>query len=212
MIHLTAFLSLIIHLSLFSLTGNSPQQGSKWKPLFDGKTLKGWHTIPGGKWEVINGAIVGTSPKSDERHGLLVTDQKYRDFVAKLKFKVLKGDSGFYFRIDEVGGTVGVNGFQAELDDQWETGGLYETGGRAWVTKPDSANIKKWTKLTKTGVQDWNELTVSAEGANIKVWLNGNQVSQLTNDPGRREGHIALQLHGSQDMHVQFKDIRIQEK
>jgi hypothetical protein len=197
--------------ALHSQPEQPPQRG-KWTPLFDGKTLKGWHTIPGGGWEVKDGAIVGTSPKSDTRHGLLVTDKKYRDFVARLKFKVLKGNSGFYFRVDEVGGTVGVNGFQAEVEDKWETGGLYETGGREWVVKADTANIRKWIKLDRTGVQDWNQLTVSAVGGNVTVWLNGHQTAKLTNDPGRRAGHLALQLHGSQDMHVLYKDVEIQEK
>ncbi len=190
----------------------SPPQRGKWTPLFDGKTLTGWHTIPGGGWEVKDSAIVGTSPKSDPRHGLLVTDKTYRDFVARLKFKVLKGDSGFYFRVDEVGGTVGVNGFQAEVDDQWETGGLYETGGREWVAKPDTADVHKWTKLDSKGAQEWNQLTVSAVGGNVTVWLNGHQTAKLSNDPGRRAGRLALQLHGGQDMHVQYKDVEIQEK
>jgi hypothetical protein len=210
---MSTFIPLILALffDLFSQPEPPPQKG-KWTPLFDGKTLKGWHPIPGGQWEVQDGAIVGTSPKSDPRHGLLVTDKTYRNFVARLKFKVLKGDSGFYFRVDEVGGTVGVNGFQAEVDDQWETGGLYETGGREWVAKPDTADVRRWTKLDGKGVQDWNELTVSAEGGNVTVWLNGHQTAKLTNDPGRAAGHLALQLHGSQDMHVLFKDLEIQMK
>ncbi|PIZ36553.1 MAG: DUF1080 domain-containing protein, partial [Armatimonadetes bacterium CG_4_10_14_0_8_um_filter_66_14] len=29
--------------------------------LFDGKTLTGWQALPGGKWEVKDGAILGTS-------------------------------------------------------------------------------------------------------------------------------------------------------
>jgi hypothetical protein len=210
---MSTFIPLILALffDLFPPQELPPQKG-KWTPLFDGKTLKGWHAIPGGQWEVKDGAIVGTSPKSDPRHGLLVTDNTYRNFVARVKFKVLEGDSGFYFRVDEVGGTVGVNGFQAEVDDQWETGGLYETGGREWVAKADTASIRKWTKLDRNGAQDWNQLTVLAEGGNITVWLNGHQTAQLTNDPGRAAGHLALQLHGGQDMHVLYKDVEIQEK
>ena len=39
----------------------------EWKPLFDGKTLKGWHPVGDGKWTVEDGVIVpfqfGTAPK-----------------------------------------------------------------------------------------------------------------------------------------------------
>ena len=35
---------------------------------------------------------------------------------------------------------------------------------------------------------------------------------ELKDDPGRLEGHLALQMHGGQDMHVQFKDIEILQK
>ena len=45
----------------------------KWEPLFNGKNLDGWEPTPGGKWEVKNGVIIGTSPKSEPRHGILLT-------------------------------------------------------------------------------------------------------------------------------------------
>jgi hypothetical protein len=41
------------------------------------------------------------------------------------------------------------------------------------------------------------------------VHVNGYKTAEIHNDPGRREGHIALQLHGDQDMLVSFKDIEI---
>ncbi|MDP7287367.1 MAG: DUF1080 domain-containing protein, partial [Phycisphaerae bacterium] len=50
-----------------------------FKPLFDGKTLKGWTALPGGKWEVKDGVILGTSAKSERRHGLLASDKEYTD-------------------------------------------------------------------------------------------------------------------------------------
>ena len=46
----------------------------------------------------------------------------------------------------------------------------------------------------------------------ITISLNGTKVTELLNDPQcLKEGHIALQLHGGQDMRVQFKDLAIQE-
>ena len=179
-----------------------------FKPLFDGKTLKGWTPAPGGKWEVKDGAIVGTSPKSERRHGILLTDKQYSDFIVKAKFRVYSGDSGFYFRAERVKSAVSVNGFQVEVDTSQETGGLYETGGRAWVHRPTAAVIKK--RKYKKG--EWTDLELSAIGSHIVVKINGVISSELKNDKGRAKGHIGLQLHGGQTMHVEFKDILISEK
>jgi hypothetical protein len=193
----------------FLISGFSPdypQSKNKWVKLFDGKTLKGWHTIPGGEWKVEDGAIVGRSDKTDQRHGLLVTDKSYQDFEIRIRYKAIKGNSGLYFRVDEVGGVVGVNGFQAEIDPDRDAGGLYETGGRAWVVQPSAEEVKKWYKPNQ-----WNQMSVRAEKDNIVVHVNGHKTAELFNDPGRRKGHIALQLHGGQDMHVLFKDIELRE-
>jgi hypothetical protein len=44
------------------------------------------------------------------------------------------------------------------------------------------------------------------------VKINGVISTELKNDKSRRKGHIGLQLHGGQKMHVEFKDIVIMEK
>ena len=172
--------------------------------LFDGKTLKGWQALPGGTWEVKDGAIVGTSVKSERRHGLLMSDKEYSDFVVRFRFRVVKGDSGFYFRSEKVEQKVGVNGFQAEVDNSEEVAGLYETGGRAWVKRPDPKVIQE---IYKPG--EWNQMSITAIGGNVVVRLNGTITSELKNDRGRVKGHFAMQLHGGMDMDVLFKDIEV---
>ena len=57
-------------------------ENNDFKTLFDGKTLNGWSPAPGGKWVVKDGAIVGTSPKTERRHGMLLTDKQFTDFVS----------------------------------------------------------------------------------------------------------------------------------
>jgi hypothetical protein len=178
-----------------------------FQPLFDGKTLDGWHTLPGGTWEVKDGIIVGTSEKSERRHGLLLTDETYSDFTVRFKFRVIAGNSGFYFRSEKVEQGVGVHGFQAEVDNSQSVGGLYETGGRAWVARPDPKLIEE---LYRPG--EWNEMSVEANGRNVLVRLNGKKTVELKDDPGRLAGYIALQLHGGMDMEVMFKDIEIRCK
>ena len=181
------------------------QDAKNWRPIFDGKTLKGWTPLPGGTWEVADGAIVGKSPASERRHGILLSDGQFADFVVRAKFRVHSGDSGFYFRCEKVPGGVSVHGFQVEVDSSQETGGLYETGGRGWVVKPTAKEIPK--KKYKPG--EWTDLELSAKGANVVVKINGVTTAELKDDPGRKKGHIGLQLHGGQKMHVEFKDIAI---
>jgi hypothetical protein len=148
--------------------------------------------------------IAGASPGTETRHGILLTEKRYGDFTARLKTQCIKGNSGFYFRVDTVGSTVSVNGFQAEIDEKKDAGGLYETEGRAWVVLPDSGSARQWFKPGA-----WNEMVVSAHGRNIRVWVNGIETAEIVNDPGRMEGFLGLQLHGGMEMNVKFKDIFI---
>ena len=196
-------LPLLIFLSSLLITGAEP----KWQPLFNGKDLDGWHPVPGGKWEVVDGTILGTSPRSEPRHGLLMTDKRFKNFRVRARFKVTSGDSGFYFRVEKTNTHVSVRGFQAEVDNSREVGGLYETSMRAWVSKPDPKLI---ARTVKPG--EWTDLLVTAVGDDITVFLNGVKVTELLGDKKcLKEGHIALQLHGGQDMKVQFKDLAIME-
>ena len=200
------FYKLLTALLAFSSFATSAETEEKWTSLFNGKDLAGWSAKPGGEWKVIDGAIVGTSEAAEKRHGLLVSDKAYSNFTIKLKFKVTDGNSGFYFRSKPIDHTVGIKGFQAEVDKTMATGGLYETLGRAWVKKPDAEVMKK---LYKPG--EWTDMTVYANGGTIRVSINGKKVVELKDDPGAVEGHFALQLHGSQKMNVAFKDIYIRE-
>src|SRR6187200_646878 len=125
---------------------------SAWRPIWDNKTLKGWHIIGKGTWEITEGAIHATHSKAEKEFGHLITDKIYKDFQARLKFKALQGNSGFYFRIEEKGAS-GVSGFQAEIDPAHDIGGLYETNGRSWVTKPTAEEIARFFKAG-----DWNTM------------------------------------------------------
>ena len=203
--HRQLIIVLVLVLMVIAAAGDA-LAAEEFKPLFDGKTLKGWQALPGGTWEVKDGVIVGTSAKSERRHGLLASDKEYTDFVVRFKFRVIKGDSGFYFRSEKVKGAVGVHGFQMEVDNSKEVGGLYETGGRAWVKRPDPKLIQKIYKPGK-----WNQGCISAIGRNVVVRINGEITSELKNDKGRLKGHFAMQLHGGMDMDVKFKDIEIRE-
>lgn len=180
----------------------------QWQPLFDGKTLNGWHPIGKGEWKVQDGTIAGTHPQTENDYGHLVSDKKYGDFTVRFRYKAVKGNSGFYFRSEE-GGFSGISGFQAEIDPQKDSGGLYETNGRSWVVQPLPEDITKWLKPNWFKKDEWNLMSVSAIGDRIVVSLNGNQSAQIKDEKGRKEGVFALQVHGGQEGEVYFKDIEI---
>jgi len=175
-----------------------------WRPLWDGKTLDGWHRIGDGKWTIENGAIHGTRLANEQGGGFLVTDRVYTDFSVRLKFKLVGGNSGLFIRIEErSNGTV--MGLQAEIDATG-AGGLFEANGRKWVFQPQPEQVAKWFKSG-----EWNEMMVSARGGRIAVTINGTKSIELPDDPGRREGKIALQVHGRPlGCDVWFRDIEIQ--
>ena len=174
-------------------------------PLFDGKTLNGWEILPGGQWKVEDGAIVGFQDKTERRHGMLLSEKTYTDFIVRMKYRSIKGNSGFYLRSERVKSGVSVNGFQAEIDAGGnDVGGIYETAGRYWVSRVPPEKVATFYKM-----HDWNEMVIKAVGKDTTVYVNGVKTVDLKNDPGRTKGYFGLQLHGGQDMHVEYKDIEI---
>ncbi len=175
-----------------------------FKPLFNGRDLSGWKSEGGGKWTVEGGVLTGKNAATEPQHGHLFLTDEVGDFTIRLKFKSVRGNSGLYFRTEKVEGDVGIKGFQAEIDPMNDVGGLYETFGRAWVVQPDAKFVKTYFKPG-----EWNEMTVTAKGRDVTVAINGTKTAGLKNDPGRTKGHLALQIHGGQDVEVHFKDVEI---
>ena len=177
----------------------------RWKPIFDGVSLDGWEKRPGGTWTVQeDGVLVGKSVKAEKHHGLLLTKKRYRDFTARLKFKISEGDSGFYFRVHKVDGPANAHGLQAQVSPRFDTGGLYELGGRQWVQQPDPGDLRKHYRPG-----EWTRMVVSAHGPRIVVHVNDWKAVEVRNDTGRTEGFLGLQLHARQDMQVEFRDIEL---
>jgi hypothetical protein len=179
-----------------------PKQKWTWKPLFDGKTLNGWHAVGDGTWSVENGAIVGRA-NNEKLYGLLFSNEEFDDFTVRFKFKVLTGDSGFYIRTvfkepDQ------AHGNQVQVGLSGGGGGIYESYGRGWLDKPSDALQKN---ILKDG--DWSEMVISAHGGDIVAYVNGNKTADLKDDPGRRKGHFAMQMHSRNVMHLMFKNIEI---
>jgi hypothetical protein len=52
-------------------------------------------------------------------------------------------------------------------------------------------------------------MVVKAVGGDITTTLNEHTISELKNDPIRKQGLIALQLHGNQEMDVRFRKVEL---
>ena len=64
-------------------------------------------------------------------------------------------------------------------------------------------------KLIKIG--DWNEVVLVAKGNHIMYYINGQLMTDLTDDSPKalKDGVLAFQLHAGFTMEIQFKDVKI---
>ena len=209
-------LSLILFFcGMISLT-LSAQTTNGWIPLFNGKTLAGWHTSAktghskasnnqsGGKWVVENGAIVG-SQDIPGNGGLIITDEMFGDFEVILEMNNDFGpDSGLFLRSTEDG-----TAWQAMID--YHTGGnlmgIYGEGklgakpsirNFSFVDSPE--NIRRETNAPMALVVapeswkffwrhgQWNELRARIEHnpPHMTTWINGVQIMDWTDTLAKR--------------------------
>ena len=188
------------------------QSESGWVALFNGKDLTGWKNNGDEKWVAENGTILGESTAN--KYGYLATEKTYRAFDLRLKFKgEAAGNSGVFFhaRITGIDPDHGpdIEGMQVEVDPSVgkHTGGLYESGGRGWVTMP----TPEGEKALKPG--EWNDLVVSVRGNHVIVHLNGLQVTDYNDaSPKFTDGVIGLQIHTGGGVKMRWKDLYIREK
>ena len=128
--------------------------------------------------------------------------------MLKLKYKIDKGNSGFFFRSQQIpNDKTGVKGIQVEIDRQPDCGGLYESSGRGWLSKP----TEQFSKY-----DDWNDMMVYTCGSQVMIWLNNKLVVDCVTSPQMKkpdtEGYknnFAFQLHKKQEVEVRFKEIEL---
>ena len=101
-----------------------------------------------------------------------------------------------------------VNGYQVECDDHddrpW-AGGIYEEAIPG-LALSHVLSIISVAKSNKRG--EWNQIRVEAVGNTIRTYINGVNFANLVDD-GRKEGFIALQVHGiGNRTEVEGKEIR----
>src|SRR5574340_147290 len=201
-----------------------------WAPLFDGRTLAGWHVSskPADRdknfWTVRDGAITCDSlGRKDHDYVWLLTDGEFADFELKLKvrgFSQSPGNSGVQLRshYDEAAGWLDGPQVDIHPPGPWRTGLIYDEtrGVRHWISPslPDSKiepaqGPKEW-KWNKEG---WNEVEIVCQGPRIRTRVNGVMIADydgrgvLDDKLHRPGGRIGLQLHVRDELLIQYKDI-----
>ncbi len=189
-------------------------------PLFNGRDLSNWQ--PALNWAVEDGVITlkNRSDRQEHNDNYLWTSRPYGDFVLDVEFKITKGtNSGIFLRTSDVRDPV-QTGIEIQVAGaapnrplgKGAAGGIYDlVAPRVNALKPD----------------EWNRYTITCEGPNISVVLNGQAVSEANLDrwtearkspdgtPNKftralkdfeRNGYIGLQDHGTP---VWYRNIRI---
>ena len=183
---------------------------AKGVSIFDGKTFEGWEG-PLNAFRIEDGAIVGGTLKAPiPRNEFLSTAREYGDFELRLKFRLFGKDpnAGVQFRSRRVPNSNEMSGYQADLGQNY-WGCIYDESRRNRVVA--QANAQELRKVLK--LEDWNEYVIRCEGSHIRLWINGYQTVDYTEQDERieRTGVIGLQIHSGQPSEAWYKDIVITE-
>ena len=184
-------------------------------PLFDGKTLNGWHEVPGSKSKFVvkDGTIHVTNGR-----GFLETDTKAGNFV--LQFDAItngeKLNSGIFFRAMKGTEEAPSHGYEFQIHNGFKNGDR---------TKPDDHGTGAiFRRVSARSVvsddRTWLTGTLVADGTHLSTWVDGTQVVDWTDErpenenprEGRRvaAGHLSLQGHDP-TTDLAFRNLRLVE-
>ncbi len=187
-----------------------------WKPLFNGKNLKGWSVkcLPGDKdktfWEVVEGEIECNSLEDGTHDYIwLYHGDEYSDFELRLKFQAFEespGNSGVQIRSRynknlEAEGAYWLDGPQIDIHPPapWRTGLIYDEtwGEKRWIYPSlknweiDKSDTRHKTIFTKKE-GEWNDLVVVCKGTRIQTFLNNIPVADFNGERMlTNEAHIS---------------------
>ena len=174
--------------------------------LADGE-LSAWSMQKPDGWKVDNGELQPNGTKT----GYIWSTDSYGDFELSLEFKMSeKCNSGVFFRTDPSNAVQG--GFEIQVFDSAAKGDDIDSHdcGALYDALVPSSNAAK-------PAGEWNTMTITAQGPQVVVVLNGVEVINANLDDWTtagqnpdgsknkfktalkdlpREGHIGLQEHG----------------
>jgi len=190
----------------------------KFKPLFNGKNLDGWHNVNCGPktWTVKEGMIHCTGKPIGE----LRTTRMYENFILELEWRHLKprGNAGIFVWADAypAKGQPFHRGVEVQvLENEYGNTRGYTTHGDIFPI-----HGARMTPINGRGGQrafptenrskpspQWNHYRIICNNGDISLAVNGKVVTQgKAAQP--RKGYICLESEGSP---VQFRNLKIAE-
>ena len=220
-----------LFLSAIALATTPPS----WTSLFDGKTIKGWHSYQ--KTGVVGWYVEDAAMTPDGTGGDLVTDKEYENFELEFEFKIPKGsNSGVVYKIIESPDikTTYMSGPEFQVIDdkgyEWKDkdGNLLKlkdsqlTGADYDVIAPSDLSLVK-------PAGEWNKGRILVNNNHVEHYLNGKKVvdyeygsdnwkalvakSKFANWPyatPHAKGKIALQNHSPKER-VWYRNVQVRE-
>jgi len=162
-------------------------------------------------WKVDNGVITSVAPPEGQRSGSLTTVDKFKDVELEFDFQLAEAGTKCTPKLGEKqanlsedktctfnSGVTLRTAYQLNLGRR-EAGEyigivVHRTAPQAirgnvlWLSSGDCGakpgyleDCDKFPMLRKKG--DWNHVRISFKGPHLQVWLNGKQISDVTDDP-----------------------------
>jgi lysophospholipase L1-like esterase len=192
------------------LTGASKPSKEGFQALFNGKDLTGWKTT--GNWLVEKDGSVGLHPRPGEKgwtryKDYITTTRKYDNFILDLEFKInKKGNSGVFLRVGDPNSQV-KSGFEVQILD---------THGKKNPTAHDCGGVIGTAAPSKNMAKpagEWNHYTITCNGNQLTVVLNGEQIIDLDLSKSAIKDRPASGYIGFQDegKPVWYRNVRIRE-
>lgn len=154
---------------------------SRFRPLFDGRSLAGWTPVGDANWRIEDGMITA------DRGGIsfLVSRDSYRDLELRAEFQVsADANSGLFLRCQDRARITADNSYEANIFDT-RPDPTYGTGA--------IVNVARVAPPFPRAGERWNVMTVRVQGDRFHVALNGRTTVAAARDDRWREGPVALQ-------------------
>ncbi|MFL6353863.1 MAG: FG-GAP-like repeat-containing protein [Bryobacteraceae bacterium] len=190
-------------------------------PIFNGKTLAGWHVLGAAEWRVHEGDLVGSVREANSAGGWLVLDHGYEDFKLEFSVHCAACETGVLLRAAPSNWSHFSH--PSKLDDRLS--GIYvslsgaNAGAMSLVAIDHEGKIIDQKSLPKpTGEYSpiqtserpngWKQVRITMRGEPGPQHAHGSTV-QTSEDERSRYGQLALRIAGPTGAEVRFKGIAL---
>jgi hypothetical protein len=178
------------------------EPGPGIKSIFNGRDLRGWNVpSPNPWWSVVDGELIGTDDPEHRGH-ILETLEHYGDLIMETEVRFSGDvDSGIFLRRGRKWQCqIGIS--RSLKRDM--TCSIYSSLDSGYPHR--AKGVPEFLRPGK-----WNKIRILARGARFRIWLNGRNVLDCTDERFSRPGPIGLQIHPNvPGMKVAFRNIRAQ--